>query len=860
MTRPIPAADPAQDSLAPQVHPRQMSSQVSGSAATQITPDTTREVQLAISGMSCASCVGRIEKSLNSLNGVQATVNLPLESALVIAPVAISETEIVAAVQKAGYEATISQPGFGTGAAVPGSNSELADYDELGELGELSGGTESSSHRGYAGDIDLAGRPLRNRLIVAAVLALPVLLISMVMPLHFPGWEWVVGALSLPVATWAAWPFHKAAFKAIKHGTFTMDTLVSIGVIAAMVWSYVYLLRGGSPAAEPGHGAMGWLGMPNIYFEVAAVVVAFLLAGRVAEHRAKLKAGDSLRALLKLGAKHADLVTLDNQGAPVRNANGSWATTRVPVSRLVVGDVFAVEPGATVATDGVVIFGNSAIDASLVTGESVPIEVTEGTDVVGGTINTDGYLLVRATAVGAETALARISALVVAAQTGKAPIARLGDRISAVFVPIVIGIAILTFIGWLLFSGDVNQAFMAAVAVLIIACPCALGLATPTAILVGTGRGAQLGVLIKGPEILELTRTVDTVVLDKTGTVTEGRLKVEAYTSPQVLAYAAAVEAQSEHPVAKAIVAAAEAAGGGVVAGDVVYIGAADAGVAARAGDGGAGDASVPGVGNVGAGGQHYVVTGFVNTPGGGVQGTINGKLPIYVGQLNWLAKLGAAIPADIAQAVAQAETNGATTVVVAAAQGDYLTAIGVIELRDPPKATSTAAIAELKQLGLRPILLTGDSQGAATAVAAATGIAPDDVIARVQPTDKAATVARLQAEGRRVAMVGDGVNDAAALATADLGLAMGTGTDAAMAASDITLVTGDLQAAATAVRLSRQTLRIIKQNLFWAFAYNAAAIPLAAAGLLNPMIAGGAMALSSALVVLNSLRLRQAR
>ena len=765
--------------------------------------------------MSCASCVGRIEKSLNSLAGVTGTVNLPLESALVLAPTQVSDADIIAAVQRAGYEARLDVPQFAEDA------SDLTS-DEI---------TESNSHRGYAGDIDLAGKPLKTRLIVALALAVPVLVISMVMPLHFPGWEWVVAALSLPVATWAAWPFHRAAFKAIKHGTFTMDTLVSIGVIAAMVWSFVYLLRGGTPAAEPGHDGMGWVGMPNIYFEVAAVVVAFLLAGRVAEHRAKLKASDSLRALLQLGAKHAELVQLDEQGEPVRLANGRWATTRVPVQRLVVGDVFAVEPGATVATDGVVIFGNSAIDASLVTGESVPIEVTTGTDVVGGTINTDGYLLVRATAVGAETALARISALVTAAQTGKAPIARLGDRISAVFVPIVIGIAILTFIGWLVFSGDVNQAFMAAVAVLIIACPCALGLATPTAILVGTGRGAQLGVLIKGPEILELTRTVDTVVLDKTGTVTEGRLKVEAATSPEVLAYAAAVEAQSEHPVAKAIVAAGFEASGfgasGFAGGKVEQ--------------------------------QALVVSHFRNTPGGGVQGIVNGQLPVYVGQLNWIAKLGTQIPASVAAAVEQAEANGATTVVVATKDGGPLTAIGVIELRDPPKPTSAAAIAELKQLGLRPILLTGDSQGAAEATAAATGIAPTDVIARVLPSEKAETIARLQAEGCRVAMVGDGVNDAAALATADLGLAMGTGTDAAMAASDITLVTGDLQAAATAVRLSRQTLKIIKQNLFWAFAYNAAAIPLAAAGLLNPMIAGGAMALSSALVVTNSLRLRRA-
>ena len=908
----------------------------------------TREIDLDITGMTCASCVGRVEKKLNALNGVTATVNLPLESAHIVAPADITDEQLIAAVQKAGYEAalknnkyrnpgramdsalppkpvlrdsrscdpqndggretTANRRGFETplrgsstdgieltnrhpaaseantrhpAASVGGSQSrgprEIDAGDFVGREDLVNAPTESnalsenalefqdavaldleesSSHRGYAGDIDLAGRALKTRLIVASILALPVLVISMIMPFHFPGWEWVVAGLSLPVATWAAWPFHRAAFKAARHGTSTMDTLVSLGVIAAMVWSFTYIIRGGTHV-DPGHGQM--FAMPNIYFEVAAVVVAFLLAGRFAEHRARRKAGDALRALLNLGAKHADQVALDANGEPIRNADGGWAITRVPVSHLLVGDVFAVTPGAIVATDGEVIFGNSAIDASLVTGESVPIEVTPGTAVVGGTINTDGFLLVRATAVGADTALARISALVAAAQTGKAPIARLGDKISAVFVPIVLAISILTFIGWLIVTGDVNNAFMTAVAVLIIACPCALGLATPTAILVGTGRGAQLGVLIKGPEILELTRTVDTIVLDKTGTVTMGKLAVDAVTAPgapqevaaQALAYAAAVEALSEHPVAQAIVAKKNPSAVGSIP-------------SSRE------EPSKDGVSKPRDG--EMLVTDFVNAPGGGVRGVINGTTNVAVGQLSWLERIGVTISTEIETEVARAEARGATTVVVAwddrgfetaslaSSTDGRLVARAVIALIDPPKASSAAAIAELKALGLRPILLTGDSLGAAQAAAKATGIAEQDVIARVQPTEKAATVTRLQQEGRRVAMVGDGVNDAAALASADLGLAMGTGTDAAMAASDITLVTGDLQAAASAIRLSRQTLRIIKQNLFWAFAYNALAIPLAAAGLLNPMIAGGAMALSSVLVVSNSLRLRRFR
>ncbi|MGW2094707.1 heavy metal translocating P-type ATPase [Promicromonospora sukumoe] len=816
------------------------------------------EVELAVSGMTCASCVARVERKLNRIDGVAATVNLPLESAHVVLSAEVADQDLVGAVESAGYEARVTRrravqgsgiaddAGADAGPARPGAGSDDGDGAES---------PEPAPGDGYR------GADLLRRLRVSAVLTVPVLLLSMVPAWSFPGSGWVVAALALPVVVWGAWPFHAAAVRAARHGSSTMDTLVSIGVVAATLWSLWVLVAGSAP--HSGHGTG-----PAVYFEVGAVVTTFLLAGRYAEHRSRRRAGDALRALLSLGAKDAERIALGPDGTPLRLPEGGWRTTAVPVAALQVGDVFAVRPGGTVATDGTVVEGTSALDTSLVTGEPVPVDVTAGDDVVGGTVSTSGHLLVRATRVGEDTMLARIGRLVARAQTGKAPVARLADRISAVFVPVVLVLAALTLAGWLALTGDVEAAFTAAVAVLIIACPCALGLATPTAILVGTGRGAQLGVLIRGPEILESTRRVDTVVLDKTGTVTEGRMRVvdvwspdrtpamagvghaaggdadgaerkrapeaddanHLSNAPEVLRYAAAVEALSEHPIARAIAAAGRA--------------------------GAEPDPETP-----------LEVTGFVAHAGGGVEGLVRrahaGLAPggglntrrVLVGRPDWLAEQGVTVSAEVRSAVGQQEEDGATAVVVAwnGAAG------GVIALRDPAKATSAEAVAELRELGLRPYLLTGDSAGAARVAARAVGIPEEDVVARVLPAGKAEVVARLQAEGRTVAMVGDGVNDAAALATADLGLAMGTGTDVAIEAGDITLVRGDLRAAASAVRLSRKTLRIIKQNLFWAFAYNVAAIPLAAVGLLSPMIAGGAMAASSVLVVANSLRLRRA-
>ena len=768
-------------------------------------PATLREVDLAVSGMTCASCVARVERKLGKIPGVEAVVNLPLESAHVVLTQQVDDADLLAAVESAGYSARV------TGTHVPSSGPSGA--------GDGAGAGEDDARDG-----------LRTRLLVAAALTVPVLVLSMVPGIELPGQEWIVAALALPVVTWAAWPFHAAAARAARHGTSTMDTLVSIGVTAATLWSLWSVVRGDT------------MGM---YFEVGAVVTTFLLAGRYAEHRSRRRAGDALRSLLELGAKDAERVAVAADGTPVRRPDGAWSTTSVPVSELHVGDVFVVRPGSTVATDGEVLEGTSAVDTSLVTGEPVPVDVAPGDTVVGGTINTSGHLLVRATRVGAQTTLARIGALVTQAQTGKAPVARLADRISAVFVPVVLVIAAGTLVAWLLAGAGSDAAFTAAVAVLIIACPCALGLATPTAILVGTGRGAQLGILIRGPEILERTRAVDTVVLDKTGTVTEGRMALERVVpaagedADEALRYAAAVEALSEHPVARAVAAAAQV--------------------------GAAGDEAVE-LGADGVAKGSLQVSAFVATPGGGVEGVVRrshdglgsglglNARRVAVGRLAWLGERGVTVPTTVSDAVAKAEDTGATTVVVA---WDG-TARAVLELRDPVKATSAEAVAELRDLGLRPVLLTGDGEGAAREAARAVGIAESDVVARVLPDAKAAAVGRLQQAGRTVAMVGDGVNDAAALATADLGLAMGTGTDVAIEASDITLVRGDLRSAATAVRLSRTTLRVIKQNLFWAFAYNVAAIPLAAAGLLNPMIAGAAMAASSVLVVANSLRLRR--
>ncbi|MFF2620955.1 heavy metal translocating P-type ATPase [Oerskovia jenensis] len=880
------------------------------------------EVDLAIEGMTCASCVARVEKRLNRVDGVEATVNLPLESAHVVLPEGVTDAELVAAVEKAGYQARVTGrrraavSGVATSAVAasavaaaptpspaavsePASTPAHAGSDTTAKAsGDPASGDPASGCPAVAVTDTSAptrdrGADLARRLKVAAVLTLPVVLLSMIPALQFPGWQWVVTALALPVVTWGAWPFHTAAFRAARHGASTMDTLVSIGVIAATLWSLWALLLGG--AGEIGMRmsvsllpSRAHAAMPELYFEVAAVVTTFLLAGRWSEHRSRRKAGDALRSLLAMGAKDAERVTTGPDGQRV--------TERVPASALREGDLFTVRPGEKIATDGVVVEGASAVDTSLLTGEPVPVDVTPGDDVTGATVNTSGHLLVRATRVGEETTLAQIGRLVSQAQTGKAPVQRLADRISAVFVPIVLVLAVLTLGGWLLAGASTQFAFTAAVAVLIIACPCALGLATPTALLVGTGRGAQLGILIKGPEVLESTRRVEVIVLDKTGTVTQGRMALERVvtregaldlTSPthgpdgaahHALRLAGAVEGLSEHPIAQAIASAATQLSGPDVSEP-----------ASTGGHAGSDNLVAEGAGGVETGADGVVIGSaqvfdFVSSPGGGVSGLVrtahSGLSPagalnaqrVLVGRPSWLAEQGISFdvsePAgamgharsdnpggELRRAFDEAEATGATAVVVAW-NG---TAQGVLVLRDPVKETSAQAVTELRALGLRPILLTGDNAGAAHVAARQVGIAEEDVIAQVLPQDKVDVVARLRAQGRVVAMVGDGVNDAAALAGADLGLAMGTGTDVAIEASDITLVRGDLRSTATAIRLSRQTLRVIKQNLFWAFAYNVAAIPLAAAGLLNPMIAGAAMAMSSVLVVGNSLRLRRA-
>jgi len=842
---------------------------------TQDHREPVAEIDLAVSGMTCASCVARVEKRLNRLPGVVATVNLPLESAHVVLDEDVDEAELVAAVTKAGYDARVTgrrrlggeaatapapdahrtahmshapdaAHAPGTSHSPQAAHAPEAAHDHSSEEMALSGHSMAEGHVMVEGEDTSAPTPdrgadLRRRLVVSTVLSVPVVLLSMIPALQVDGWQWVVAVLALPVVTWSAWPFHRAASRAARHGASTMDTLVSVGVVAATAWSLWALLFGGAgeigmrmtptlfPAAD--HAAMTG---PELYFEVAAVVTTFLLAGRYAEHRSRRRAGDALRSLLALGAKEVVVLTTDDSGRRVEQ--------RVPVESLRTDDLFVVRPGEKVATDGVVVEGTSAIDASLLTGEPVPVDVGPGDPVTGATISTSGHLVVRATRVGEETTLAQIGRLVSAAQTGKAPVQRLADRISAVFVPVVFVVALATFAAWMVWGDSTQAAFTAAVAVLIIACPCALGLATPTALLVGTGRGAQLGVLIKGPEILESTRRVDTVVLDKTGTVTQGRMVVEQVVGDDsTLRLAGAVEALSEHPIAQAIAAAAQQENAGpspddeAVGGDGLVVGSDQ-------------------------------VLDFVSAAGGGVSGVVRVAHSgldlsprVLVGRLAWLAEQGMTVDGDdqrpLRDAVAAAESSGATAV-VAAWDG---AARGVVVLRDPVKESSAQAVAELKDLGLRPILLTGDNPGAARVAAEQVGIAADDVVAQVVPSEKAEVVARLRSEGRVVAMVGDGVNDAAALAGADLGLAMGTGTDVAIEASDITLVRGDLRSAATAIRLSRQTLRIIRQNLFWAFAYNVAAIPLAALGLLNPMIAGAAMAASSVIVVGNSLRLRRA-
>ncbi|WP_127573620.1 heavy metal translocating P-type ATPase [Georgenia faecalis] len=804
------------------------------------------EVDLAVEGMTCASCVARVEKKLNKLPGVTATVNLATESAHVELTDDVPDADLLAAVASAGYTGTVTRrhathatpppPAASSAHATTAHSPDASDALEEGGGPLAAGGADQAAGDDVSSPSQRRSADLLRRLRVAAVLTVPVVAISMIPALQFTGWQWVVATLALPVVTWGAWPFHRSAARAARHGASTMDTLVSVGVLAATGWSLWALLLGGAgalgmrmtPQLFPAEGASLTPGMPELYFEVAAVVTTFLLAGRYAEARSRRRAGDALRSLLSMGAKDVARVSID--------ADGRRTERRVPIAALDVDDLFVVRPGEKVATDGVVVEGRSAVDTSLLTGEPVPVDVAPGDAVTGATVNTSGTLLVRATRVGEETTLAQIGRLVTQAQTGKAPVQRLADRISAVFVPVVFVLALGTLAVWLLAGANAQAAFTAAVAVLIIACPCALGLATPTALLVGTGRAAQLGIVIKGPETLESTRRVDTMVLDKTGTVTEGRMELaDVVVAPGTdralaLRLAGAVEAASEHPIAQAVARRAEAEAGPLPAVE---------GFRNHAGRG---------------------VSGLV-ADGGGPAGTPPRAVEVLVGRPSWLTERGVAgVGADdaLGRAHRAAEADGATTVVVA---WDG-TARAVLALRDQVKATSAEAVARLRALGITPMLLTGDNRAAAERVAAQVGIAPEHVVAEVLPGEKLDVVARLQAQGKVVAMVGDGVNDAAALAQAGrqgLGLAMGTGTDVAIEASDITLVSGDLRAAPTAIALSRRTLRVIKQNLFWAFAYNVAAIPLAALGLLNPMIAGAAMAMSSVLVVANSLRLRRA-
>ncbi|MGW3827307.1 heavy metal translocating P-type ATPase [Streptomyces sp. NPDC005071] len=783
------------------------------------------EAELAIGGMTCASCAARIEKKLNRMDGVTATVNYATEKARVEFGAGTRLDDVIATVEKTGYTAQPLQrpaPTPPTSPVPPPATERTAPAHDtnpteraVGEAADTEDTVDATPPAPPARPADTADTgaadalaALRQRLVVSAVLAAPVVLLAMVPAFQFDNWQWLSLTLAAPVVVWGGLPFHRASWTNLRHGAATMDTLVSIGTLAAFGWSLWALFFGDAGMTGMRHGFDFTVsraeGSSTIYLEVAAGVITFILLGRYLEAKSKRKAGSALRALMHLGAKDVSVL----QGG---------TEVRIPVDRLTVGDRFVVRPGEKIATDGAVTEGASAVDASMLTGESVPVDVNVGDAVTGATVNVSGRLVVRATRVGADTQLARMARLVEDAQSGKAEVQRLADRISAVFVPVVLLIALVTLVVWLLLTDDVTASFTAAVAVLIIACPCALGLATPTALMVGTGRGAQLGILIKGPEVLETTRRIDTIVLDKTGTVTTGRMTLldihvatDTTDKAQLLRLAGALEHASEHPIAQAVAAGARERTG----------------------------AALP------------AVQDFANVPGLGVRGTVDGHR-VLVGRPKLLTDAGIGVPEALSAALADAAARGRTAIAVAW-DGE---ARGVLGVADAIKDSSAAAVADLRALGLRPVLLTGDNRAVADTVARAVSI--DEVYAEVLPEDKVNVIERLQAEGRSVAMVGDGVNDAAALATADLGLAMGTGTDAAIEASDLTLVRGDLKVAADAIRLSRRTLATIKGNLFWAFGYNVVALPLAAFGLLNPMIAGAAMAFSSVFVVTNSLRLR---
>ena len=797
--------------------------------------ESTRIIHVDIQGMTCASCVGRVERKLRKIPGVDPAVNLPLESARVIVPEGVSDEQIVETINNAGYTAHLKngpRAGAGTNASASG------------------GGNQHSTPSMNGGFTD--------RIIYAAILGVPIFLISMFPSFQFPNWGWVVAVLTAPVAFWCAAPFHRAALINARHGSSTMDTLVSLGVVVAYFYSLAQLLMNPALTAHAHHtGGSFWSMFTGnhapLYFDSASMVTLFLLIGRAIEHRTRNRSSEALRTLLSMGAKEATLLRTDKQGVTKQ--------VQVPVEDLMPDDLFLVRPGEKIATDGVVVEGTSAVDASLLTGESVPVEVHPGDTVTGATVNTSGSLTVRATRVGAETTLAKMGELVASAQETKAPIARLADRVSAVFVPVILTISALTLIGWWLISGDGAAAFNAAVSVLVVACPCALGLATPTALLAGTGRGWQLGILIRNAQVLEATSTVDRVVLDKTGTVTTGEMSVAFYgtfgdyesagdlagispdsagskneRSLSVLRDAAAVEALSEHPIARAIAGFAR-----------------EQGVLAEG-------ASAPSVSD------------FEGVPGG-VRGVLSGagdgaengaSRLVVVGTPEYLQAAGAQLSEGQLALLDQARRAGLTTVVVARGEApdeapsstSALQPIGMISVADTPKPEAAETMAQLRELGMEPILLTGDAPQVAQAIASQVGISAENVYAGVTPEGKSQVIEKLQAAGHRVAMVGDGVNDAPALALAELGIAMGSGTDVAAEAADIVLTRSDVASVVTALRLSRATLRTIKSNLFWAFAYNSVAVPVAVAGLLNPMIAGAAMAFSSVFVVLNSMRL----